>query len=95
MEAELEKTKEIIVRRIWGEEKQGFRAGETYFTRGKNKAFIVIAFPENLVPEGCVPMVLSPDELFEEDECCSVHFIPKDQILGGPHKRNHINGDGA
>ncbi len=86
----------IIVRRIWGEKGKGFRSGETYFiSNSDRKAHIVIAFPEDLVPQNCVPMTLSPDELFEEDECCEVKFVQIDKILGGPHKRNHINGDGA
>jgi len=97
MELEQEKLeKEITVKRIWGDQEHGFRAGEKHFISGKDyRERIVIAFQENLVPPGCVPLILSPDELFEEDEYCKVEFIPMESIRGGPHGRNHINGDGV
>lgn len=97
MEPEREKSeKGITVKRIWGDQKHGLRAGETYFISGKDyRARVVIAFQENLVPQGHVPVTLSPDELFEEEEYCEVEFIPMGKILGGPHRRNHINGDGV
>lgn len=92
----MEGKEEIRVRRIWGDQEQGFRAGETCFIHGNDRrARVIIALQEHLVPQGHVPVILSPDELFEEDEYCSVKFVPIGEILGGPHKRNHINGDGT